>query len=175
MPRYSLKTWLLAARPFSFTASATPVLLGSALAFYQTGGFSWPLFFAALISGMMIHAGTNMVSDYFDYKKGVDRVDTFGGSRVIVDGKLRDRDALIGGLVAFGIAILIGVYLLTQRGWPIVMFGMVGILGGYFYTGGPLGYKYRALGEFLVFTLMGPLMVWGRISPRSVRSNGNRY
>lgn len=161
MARYSFKIWLTASRPFSFTASATPILLGTALAFYQMGFVDVPLFIAALIGGVILHAGTNLISDYFDYAKGVDREDTYGGSRILVDKVMEPKDVLRGGLVAFGIAIIIGVYLLIVRGWPIVMFGMAGLFGGYFYTGGPLGYKYRALGEFLVFTLMGPLMVWG--------------
>jgi 1,4-dihydroxy-2-naphthoate polyprenyltransferase len=151
----------MASRPFSFTASATPVLLGTALAFWQVGKIDVLLFLAALVAGILLHAGTNLISDYFDYKKGVDRVDTFGGSRVLVENQMQARDVLVGGFIAFSIATLIGVYLLIVRGWPIVMFGLAGIFGGYFYTGGPLGYKYRALGEFLVFTLMGPLMVWG--------------
>ncbi len=151
----------MASRPFSFTASATPVLLGTALAFWQIGKIDVLLFVAALAGGILLHAGTNLISDYFDYKKGVDRVDTFGGSRVLVENQMHARDVLVGGFIAFGFATLVGVYLLIVRGWPIVMFGLAGIFGGYFYTGGPLEYKYRALGEFLVFTLMGPLMVWG--------------
>lgn len=161
MARYSFRTWLLASRPFSFTASATPILLGTALAFYQTGTINLPLMIAALLAGIILHAATNLVSDYFDYIKGVDREETYGGSRILVEKKMEPRDVLIGGIVAFGIAFLIGIYLVAELGWPIVAFGLVGIFGGWFYTADPLGYKYHALGEFLVFTLMGPLMVWG--------------
>ena len=161
MARYPFKTWMVAARPFSWTASATPILLGTALAFYQTGRVDVLMMLAALLGGMILHAGTNMVSDYYDYLKGVDREDTFGGSRILVNKMMEPRDILNGGLICFGIATLIGVYLVINHGWPIVMFGLAGIAGGYFYTAGPVGYKYRALGEFLVFALMGPLMVWG--------------
>ncbi len=161
MATYPFSLWLRAARPFSFTASATPILLGTALAFYQTGTVNLPIFIAALFGGIILHAGTNLVSDYFDYDKGVDREDTYGGSRILVEKAMKPRDVLVGGIVAFVIAFLIGVYLLVLRGWPIVMFGVAGIIGGYFYTAGPVGYKYRALGEFFVFALMGPLMVWG--------------
>ncbi|MCB2200428.1 1,4-dihydroxy-2-naphthoate octaprenyltransferase [bacterium] len=161
MARYPFKTWMTAARPFSFTASATPVLLGTALAFYQTGSVDVLMLVAALFGGMILHAGTNLISDYYDYKKGVDREDTFGGSRILVEKVMEPRDVLNGGLFAFAIATLIGIFLVINHGWPIVMFGLAGIAGGYFYTAGPIGYKYRAIGEFLVFALMGPLMVWG--------------
>ena len=85
MARYPFSLWFRAARPFSFTASATPILLGTALAFYQTGHVNVVLFVAALIGGVLVHAGTNLISDYFDYTKGVDREETFGGSRILVE------------------------------------------------------------------------------------------
>jgi len=150
-----------AVRAFSFTASITPVLLGSALAFYQTGTIHIPLMFAAVVGGLVLHAATNLISDYFDYIKGVDREETLGGSRLLVEKQMRPKDVLWGGIVLFSLAVLIGIYLLIERGFPIVAFGVIGIVGGYFYTAGPLGYKYHALGEFLVFALMGPMMVWG--------------
>ena len=161
MPRYPFPLWLKAARPFSFTASATPILLGTALAFYQTGSIDIIMFLAALFGGVLLHAGTNLVSDYYDFKKGVDREDTYGGSRILVEKTMTPKDVLAGGIAAFGLAFLIGIFLVIMHGLPIVMFGLAGIAGGYFYTAGPVGYKYRALGEFLVFALMGPLMVWG--------------
>ena len=43
----------------------------------------------------------------------------------------------------------------------MLLIGVAGLLGGYLYTGGPKGYKYLALGEVLVFVLMGPLSVVG--------------
>jgi len=158
---YPVKIWVQAVRAFSFTASITPVLLGTALAFYQMGTINVPIMIAAVFGGLLLHAGTNLVSDYFDYTKGVDREETFGGSRLLVEKQMQPRHVLFGGIIAFGLATLIGVYLFTERGWPIIAFGITGIAGGYFYTAGPIGYKYRALGEVLVFALMGPLMVWG--------------
>ncbi len=158
---YPLRIWIQAVRAFSFTASITPVLLGTALAFYQTGVVQVPLMIAAVLGGLILHAGTNLISDYFDYTKGVDREETFGGSRILVEKQMAPKHVLIGGFIAFGLAFLIGIYLFLERGWPIIAFGLTGIAGGYFYTANPIGYKYKALGEFLVFALMGPLMVWG--------------
>ncbi|MGH7610918.1 MAG: prenyltransferase, partial [Candidatus Dormibacteria bacterium] len=55
----------------------------------------------------------------------------------------------------------IGVVLILARGWPLLVLGAVGLLGGWGYTAPPLQYKYRAAGLPLVFLLMGPLMVLG--------------
>lgn len=160
-PRSTFSLWMQAARPFSFTASITPVLLGSALA-YNKQGFLRPLYFIlAVLGGLLLHAGTNLISEYYDYKVGADTLTTFGSSRILVEGLMKPRQPLFGGFVAFTIAFLIGIFLVWKLGWVIVALGLTGLIGGYYYTANPLGYKYRALGEPLVFLLMGPLMVFG--------------
>ena len=61
-----LKTFILASRPQFLTASASPVLVGSALGFAIAGTFNWPLFLLALFGMMALHAGANIANDYFD-------------------------------------------------------------------------------------------------------------
>lgn len=157
--RFSL--WMQAVRPFAYSASVVPVLVGTALAYFAQGQFNYIYFIAALLGGVLLHSGTNLVSEYFDLKAGADTTDSFGSSRILVEGLMKPKDVLRGGIVAFGLAFLIGIYLVYELGWVIVALGLIGIIGGYFYTADPLGYKYKALGEPLVFTLMGPLMVFG--------------
>lgn len=159
--RSTFSLWMQAVRPFSFTASFTPVLLGTALAYFEAGVFHWNYFVAAIFGGVLLHAGTNLISEYFDIKVGADRDDTLGSSRILVENLMEPARVLRGGFVCFGVAFLIGIYLTMQFGMPIVVLGIVALLGGFFYTGKPFGYKYRALGEPLVFMLMGPLMVLG--------------
>ncbi len=165
MRKYHFSLWIRAVRAFSFTASIIPVLLGTAIVFYKLGpaGVNWKMMFAAVMGGLFLHAGTNLINDYYDYRKGVDRDETLGGSRVLVDRLMNPKDIFVAGIVAFLLAFGTGIYMISQleMKWPIVMFGLIGIAGGYFYTANPIGYKYKAIGEFLVFALMGPLMVWG--------------
>lgn len=159
--RSAFSLWMQAMRPFSFTASITPVLLGTAIAFFRHDTFNFIYFIAALFGGFILHAGTNLISEYFDLKRGADRHDTYGSSRLLVEGLMDPKRVLMGGFVAFGIAFLIGIYLVSVFGMTIVILGLIALFGGYFYTGGPFGLKYRAFGEPLVSTLMGPLMVFG--------------
>jgi 1,4-dihydroxy-2-naphthoate octaprenyltransferase len=151
------KSWLQAARPFSFTASMTPVLLGAAWAVYKQTPAKWLLLPWIMIASLAIHAATNMINDYIDYRKGVDKKSSFGGSRVIVEDKLSAKQVLISGLILFAFTAVIGLLFIYLRGWPILVLGVVGILGGLFYT--PC--KYYGLGDIMVFVLMGPLMVIG--------------
>ena len=158
---HSVKAWIQASRPFSFTASMTPVFLGAALVPFLQQSARWELMPLIAIASILIHAATNMVNEYFDYKKGVDHSDTYGGSRVLVDKLLPPRQVLLGGIILFGFTACIGVVFVVIHGWPILVLGLVGIFGGFFYTATPVGYKYLGLGDLFVFILMGPLMVIG--------------
>jgi len=159
--RSKFSIWIQAVRAFSFTASSVPVLLGAALALNYPGKVMWVLLPVVYIAGLLIHAATNLINDYYDYKKGVDKDYTYGSSGVILQGLLPAKQVLIGGFVLFAITAARGVILVAVRGVPMLVLGLIGLIGGYFYSGHPWGYKYYGLGDFLVFILMGPLMVIG--------------
>lgn len=147
-------------RPFSFTASLLPVAVGGAVAFGQ-GRMTWPLFIAALIAALCLHIGTNVTNEIYDVRHGIDSITSPRMSMAILKGRITERGAFTIVWIAFAIAVLLGLYLAINRGWPIIVLGAVGLIGGYFYTAPPFQYKYRALGLPLVFLLMGPLMVIG--------------
>ncbi len=147
-------------RPFAYTASVIPVLAGAALAAVD-GLFAWAPFVAALLGGMLIHSGTNIVNEIYDVRQGIDTITSPRASHAIVKGRLTERGAFALAFGAFGLAILIGLYLVALRGPAIIVLGLIGLAGGYFYTAPPFQYKFHALGVPLVFVLMGPLMVVG--------------
>ena len=159
-PPRTAKAWIQAVRAFSFTASVVPVLLGTVLGAFA-GGLHPLLGLVALIGAMAIHASANLIADYYDFRNGVDADDTYGSSGVLTGGLLTPQEVFLGGLVAMTVAVAAGAYLVTVRGATIVTLGLIGLLGAFFYTARPLGYKYRALGDFGIFTLFGPLMVLG--------------
>ena len=160
-PRSKLSIWVQAVRAFSFTASMVPVIVGAVLALHYEGAVRWDLLPVILVCSILYHAATNLMSDYFDHSKGVDKDYTFGSSRVIQDGLLEPKNLLFGGWLLFGIGTLLGLLLIAVRGETMFWIGLIGLIGGYTYTGKPIGYKYKALGDVLVFVLMGPLMVLG--------------
>lgn len=153
--------WLRAARPFSFTASAIPVLVGGSAGWAAGYEIAWPLLGPVLVAAIAVHAGTNLFNDCHDFRRGVDRPGTLGGSGLLVSGQLSPGRTQAAALVCFAIAAALGAWFIALRGWPVALLGAVGLLGGYAYTGRPIGYKYRALGDLMVFLLMGPLMVVG--------------
>lgn len=158
------KLWLQAARPFSFTASMVPVLVGAAVAIAfenPVNPVNWLLLPLVIIASLLMHAATNMVSDYYDYVNNVDKDYTFGSSGILVQNLLPPAKVLLAGLALFALVALIGIVFIVARGWPILLLGVIGLLGGVFYCAKPIAYKYLALGDLMVFILMGPLMVIG--------------
>ena len=160
LPPRTARMWVQAVRPFSFTASIVPVLLGSAVAATQ-GMFNPGLFFLTLLGAVAIQAAANLFSDYFDYRGGYDSVESSGSSGVLVHGILQPSEVFLAGLALMAFVAAIGLYLAALRGTPVLVLGILGVLGAYFYSGRPIAYKYRALGDPAIFLLFGPLMVVG--------------
>jgi 1,4-dihydroxy-2-naphthoate polyprenyltransferase len=155
-----LKLWLVAARPRTLPAAVAPVLVGTSLAIGE--GTFRPLAFAcALIGSIFIQIGTNLSNDYSDARRGADTEDRLGPVRVTAGGLMPPRTVLIGTYVAFGIAVLAGVYLIATAGWELLLVGAASILAGVLYTGGPRPYGYEGLGEVFVFLFFGIVAVTG--------------
>jgi 1,4-dihydroxy-2-naphthoate octaprenyltransferase len=152
--------WYRAIRPFSFTASIVPVVVGAACALVA-GGASPVAFLLCLGGSVALQAGTNLVNDYYDHQLGADHSGSLGPSRVIQEGWLSPRAVLAAGIGFFVAGGLAGFALVGTAGWPILLLGLIGIPLAYGYTAPPLKLAYRGLGELNVFLLMGPLMVLG--------------
>lgn len=154
------RIWFQAIRFSSFTASAIPILVGSALALVDRS-FSLPLFLLMLAAAIACHAGANLANDYFDHIKGIDTEASLGPSKVIQQGLLSPAEVKRGMVVAFAIATILGLVIVAQSGWPVLVIALLSLAAAVLYTGGPIPLGYVALGEVIVFLFMGPVMVGG--------------
>jgi 1,4-dihydroxy-2-naphthoate polyprenyltransferase len=151
----------MAARPRTLPAAIAPVLVGSAAAADATADFRWLAFVAALIGSIFIQIGTNLANDYSDAKRGADTEDRLGPVRVTSAGLVAPRRVLYATWLAFGVAVVAGIYLATVAGWVIIAVGAASIAAGVLYTGGPRPYGYAGLGELFVFLFFGLVAVNG--------------
>ena len=156
----ALHIWLMAARPRTLPAAVAPVLVGTALAATE-GTLRWLTFLAAMLGALFIQVGTNLSNDYSDARRGADTEDRLGPVRVTAGGLVPPRQVLVATYVAFGLAVLAGVYLIATAGWELLLVGAASILAGVLYTGGPRPYGYEGLGEVFVFLFFGVVAVTG--------------
>ncbi len=145
----------MAARPKTLWAAIAPVIIGIALA-AEAGGMHIPSALAALFGAVMIQIGTNLANDYFDYKKGTDQPGRLGPMRVTQAGLVTPQTMRKAIMVVFGLALLVGIYLVWRGGWPIVAVGLLSILFGLLYTAGPYPLGYNGLGDIFVLIFFGP-------------------
>lgn len=157
----NLSSWLMAARPRTLTLSITPVAVGTALAWAVERQIHGTAVLAALLGSMCIQIGTNLHNDAVDSERGGDGPDRVGPRRVTALGLLSGRDVKRGAAVCFGTAALMGLYLVALGGWPILLLGVLSILAGWAYTGGPLPIAYTPLGELFVIAFFGVGAVGG--------------
>src|SRR6478609_5951945 len=150
----------MAARVRTLPAAIAPVLVGTSLAL-GAGHFHPLAFVAALLGAVLIQVGTNLSNDYSDARRGADTEDRLGPVRVTAGGLGPPKQVLIATYVAFGLAVLVGVYLIITAGWQILLIGVLSILAGVLYTGGPRPYGYEGLGEVFVFLFFGVVAVAG--------------
>ncbi|MCF7823949.1 MAG: 1,4-dihydroxy-2-naphthoate polyprenyltransferase [Candidatus Marinimicrobia bacterium] len=152
----NLKLWIQAARPWTLGVSISPVLMGTVIA-HSEGGIHWTAAVSALLGGIFIQIGTNLANDFFDFKKGADTVSRVGPQRVTQAGLISPGTVRTGFLVSFGMAFLLGIYLVYLGGWPIVIIGLFSLLLGVIYTGGPYPLAYHGLAELPAFLFFGPV------------------
>jgi len=155
------RVWLLAARPATLPAAIVPVLVGTAAALHGGRELRVGPFLAALIASLLIQIGTNFANDLSDFLKGADTADRLGPMRVTQTGLVTPREVLVATCLTFGAAALIGLYLISIAGWPIPLIGVLCILAGILYTGGPWPYGYHSLGDLICFLFFGVLAVVG--------------
>jgi 1,4-dihydroxy-2-naphthoate octaprenyltransferase len=123
--------------------------------------YGWHLVILILIAGLAAQAGANLINNYFE---GEFHYHNFSDQQIIFLGRKRtifDVMVFLSGMAIFGVAALIGIYLIWLTDQTMMLIGLVGLLGAYAYTGEPFVFKRYGLGVFLSFLLMGPLMNFG--------------
>ncbi len=113
------------------------------------------------LCALLLQIGSNFANDYFDFFKGADTHERMGPTRVTATGLLTPAQVRWGMVVVFGLAALVGLYLVYVGGWPILALGAAAIVAALLYSGGPLPYGYYGLGELFVFLFFGLAAVAG--------------
>jgi 1,4-dihydroxy-2-naphthoate polyprenyltransferase len=151
--------WLEGARPRTLPAALAPVFVGTGVAAALDGFRLGPALLALLVA-LALQVAVNYANDYSDGKRGTD-ADRVGPMRLVGSGAATPRQVLVAAGVAFAVAAVAGLALAAVSSWWLVAVGAVSIVAAWTYTGGPIPYGYRALGEVFVFVFFGLVAVVG--------------
>ncbi len=141
-------------RPKVLPLSMIPILLGTLLANASGVAINWTVFICTLLSALCVQIGMHFINDALDVKKGAD-IARLGPIRGIHTGILTPQEVYIKGMLVFAIALLFGIPLIVQGGWPIAILMLVAVSLGYLYTGGPLPLAYTGLSDVFVLIFFG--------------------
>jgi 1,4-dihydroxy-2-naphthoate octaprenyltransferase len=151
--------WLAGARPRTLPAALAPVLVGTGAAAGLDGFRAGPAVLA-LVVALALQVAVNYANDYSDGTRGTD-ADRVGPMRLVGSGAAAPRQVLVAACLAFAVAAAAGLALAAVSSWWLIAVGAVCIAAAWTYTGGPLPYGYRALGEVFVFVFFGLVAVVG--------------
>lgn len=154
------RAWLLAIRLPTLPAAVGPVLVGLGVALGQ-GHWRPVVAVATLAAAVLLQVAANLANDVFDFRSGADAGDRLGPPRAAALGLLSERELAVGIAVVLGLTGVVGLYLATVGGAPMLVIGLLGMLSALAYTGGPWPYGYHGLGELFAFTFFGLVAVAG--------------
>lgn len=143
MRKHTLKEWIFALRPWSFPASAMPIVVTLAYLFWKGAEVNWALGLWTLVGMVLFHCTGNVWSDYFDFRKKVDAEDTFG-AKTMTTGMFQPHEIRNLALGLLVVSVACGLGLLAVTGLPLLWIGLAGVACTLLY---PL-LKYNALGDF---------------------------
>lgn len=160
--------WWDGIRPDYLSLSLLPILLGTTLAWTHTVNAQTPLgqldlghLIAGIVMALLIQIGGHLINDYYDYVRRIDTGNLFGSGGLIQQRYVKPTLVLKIGLILLGIGTIFGLASSIGKGSLIYLFGLLIVLGAYFYSAPPRPLSSIALGEITGFILFGPLLTLG--------------
>jgi 1,4-dihydroxy-2-naphthoate octaprenyltransferase len=155
-----ISKWLVATRSAVLVMTFISAAIAGILAF-RAGHFNLGPWLLMTFGLLFAHATNNLLNDFTDYRRGVDRNNYFRaqyGPQPLEHGLMSVRELLLYAAVTGLIALACGAYLVYLRGPLALLLLALGAVFVLFYTW-PL--KYIGLGELTVLVVWGPLMIGG--------------
>lgn len=161
-----IKSWIALARPPFHTVGVLPFALGAVMAYRETGVFPWALWGWGTLAVVLIMLSTYLAGEYFDCEG--DRISRrvnpnrfAGGSGVLPTGVVDRRVPLIGSIIALALAVVVGliIWLGYRTGPWTIPLGLIGMIGGFFYSVPPIRWAATGLGETWIAFCYGWLPV----------------
>ena len=138
--------------------SLSGVVIAIALAWWH-GRFVWVPALLCLLFALLAQVASNFANEYYDFKKGADKVGRVGPRRGVTEGDIKPRTLLIVTFATLAVAGVVGCCLIPYGGWWLLPVGIFIALGALAYSTGPYPLSYHGLGELAVFFFFGVIPV----------------
>lgn len=156
--------WFRIIRPQTLFASLCPVLVGLTVVAPHVGATApscCPTAFLTASCALALQVLSNLINDYYDYKRGTDRQGRVGFKRALAEGAVTERAMLSACCIALACSLVLGAVLCLIGGWAIVAIGITAILFAWLYTATPYSLSYLGIADIFVFLYYGVIATWG--------------
>lgn len=160
MKKHTLKEWVATTRYWSFPVSTMPLVVTFSYLFARgmvpCGGLSWVILVLSLLGVVLLHSAGNLLSDWYDYRSGVDSKEAFAVPNLVF-GKFQPKEYLALSIVLFVLGSAVGLSVVALSGMGVLMVGIIAVTFTLLYS----FLKYHALGDADIFLIFGVLTVIG--------------
>ncbi len=165
-PSGNLRLWWQIIRPKTLFASICPVIAAGLLLFENKdvehiGGTTVIVFVVTLLSALSLQVLSNLINDYYDFKKGSDKKGRVGFKRALAEGLVTPLQMKKAIYITLGVAILTGALLIVVGGLPIVLIGISAMVFAWLYTATPHSLSYLGIADVFCFLYYGVFAVLG--------------
>lgn len=150
--------WLRIIRPQTLFASLCPVLVAL---FTQTELLHTRIAGVTIICALALQILSNLINDYYDYRRGTDKKGRAGFRRALAEGEVTERQMLTACLITLGVCVLTGLYLVWIGGWVILLIGLSALLFAWLYTATSKSLSYLGIADIFVFLYYGVIASCG--------------
>ncbi len=158
--KHTLKEWFVVTRYWSFAVSTMPVIATFAYLFSRgmvSGGFRpYLILLLCLLGVVLLHSAGNVLSDWFDYRSGVDNENAFAVPNLVFH-KFEPKEYLWFSIILYVAGIIVGLVIMKMSGTGLLLIGGIGVLLTMLYS----YLKFNALGDLDIFIIFGVLTVLG--------------
>jgi 1,4-dihydroxy-2-naphthoate octaprenyltransferase len=152
--------WVKITRPHTLFASLSPILIGLIVA-SKSVELNWIIALATLVCGVSLQVLSNMINDYYDFKKGLDKQGRVGFKRALAEGEVTVKQMQMAIGLNLLISILIGLYLVYVGGIIILLIGVFSIFFAWLYTATSKSLSYLGIADIFCFLFYGPIATLG--------------
>ncbi len=150
--------WFRIIRPQTLFASLCPVVVGLMVSPFPCNR---SVAIITMVCALTLQVLSNLINDYYDFKKGADQAGRVGYKRALSEGEVSPRQIRFAIILTLCVALITGAWLVYKGGWPILGIGLTALLFAWLYTATDHSLSYLGIADIFVFLYYGVIATMG--------------